>query len=69
MLLLTGWNKQHNKLVADGPFTLRTHLADVISHKQIVPSREQLTIRSLDADQSQPEIVNIYSKEYSNFLI
>lgn len=60
MLLLTGWKRQDSKLAAEEPCTLRMHLADATSHKQIVPSREQLTIKSFEADQSQPEKFKSY---------
>lgn len=54
MLLLTGWKRHDNKLNDEGPWTLRMHLNDATSHKQMVPSSEQLTIKSLEADQSHP---------------
>lgn len=55
MLLFTGWKRHDNRLAEDGPCTLLMHLNEFTSHKHIVPSSEQLTIRSFDADQSQPK--------------
>lgn len=67
MLLLEGWKRQASISAPTWSRTERRQARVPTCHKQIVPSREQLTIKSLAADQSQPAQAFISNKEQTSF--
>jgi hypothetical protein len=54
MLLLAGWNRHDSISAPIWSLTTRKHFWLPTSHRHSVASKEQLTIRSFDTDQSQP---------------
>lgn len=54
MLLLAGWKRHESISAPIWSLTTRKHFRLPISHRHSVESKEQLTIRSFDTDQSQP---------------
>lgn len=67
MLLLEGWKRQASISAPTWSRTERRQVRVPTCHKQIVPSREQLTIKSLAADQSQPVQTFISNNEQTSF--
>ena len=64
-LLLTGWNKQQSICDSLGSQIVRKQTTFLTFHTLIVASSEELASRSLFADQSNPEIIELW--KYSKY--